>query len=198
MSEQKDEQRSRENQPNLAEIMAQIDDQKLPPVHKWDPEFCGDIDMRIARDGTWFYMGSPIGRKRMVKLFSTVIRKDDDKYFLITPVEKLGITVDDAPFVAVLANIMEDDDGRQAVVFDTNVGDQVVAGPEHPIRVEVDEETGEPSPYILVRDNLEALIARSVFYQLVEQGEEREIDGEKKLGIESRGEFFVLGSLEGL
>ncbi|MDX1580605.1 MAG: DUF1285 domain-containing protein, partial [Alphaproteobacteria bacterium] len=93
--------------------MAQIDDQKLPPVHKWDPEFCGDIDMRIARDGTWFYMGSPIGRKRMVKLFSTVIRKDDDKYFLITPVEKLGITVDDAPFVAVLANIMEDDDGRQ-------------------------------------------------------------------------------------
>jgi len=86
---------------NLAEIMARLQDRKLPPVDKWNPDFCGDIDMRIARDGTWYYMGSPIGRKRMVKLFSTVIRRDDDKYFLVTPVEKLGITVDDAPFVAV-------------------------------------------------------------------------------------------------
>ncbi len=181
--------------PNLAEIMARLQDKKLPPVDKWNPDFCGDIDMRIARDGTWYYMGSPIGRKRMVKLFSTVIRRDDDKYFLVTPVEKLGIIVDDAPFTAVEADIYEPGPG-QSVVFRTNVDDEVIAGPDHPIRVEIDPDTAEPSPYVLVRKNLWALIARSVFYQLVDAGEERIIGGKTMLGITSLGQFFVIGSLD--
>lgn len=189
------EARSAQGTPNLAEIMARLQDKKLPPVEKWNPDFCGDIDMRIARDGTWYYMGSPIGRKRMVKLFSTVIRRDGDKYFLVTPVEKLGITVDDAPFVAVEADIY--DPGRtQSIVFRTNVDEEVIAGPDNPIRVETDPETGEPSPYVLVRRNLWALIARPVFYQIVEAGEERAVDGEKVLGIGSRGQFFVIGRLD--
>lgn len=180
---------------NLAEIMARLQDKKLPPVDKWNPDFCGDIDMRIARDGTWYYMGSPIGRKRMVKLFSTVIRRDDDQYFLVTPVEKLGIKVDDAPFVAVEADIHEPGPD-QGIVFRTNVDDEVIAGPDNPIRVEIDPETAEPSPYVLVRKNLWALIARPVFYQLVDAGEERVIDGRTVLGIASRGRFFVIGSLD--
>ena len=181
--------------PNLAEIMARLQDKKLPPVDKWNPDFCGDIDMRIARDGTWYYMGSPIGRKRMVKLFSTVIRRDDDKFFLVTPVEKLGIIVDDAPFVAVEADIYDAGPG-QSIVFRTNVDDEVIAGPDHPIRVEIDPHTAEPSPYVLVRKNLWALIARSVFYQLVDAGAERIIDGKTMLGITSLGQFFVIGSLD--
>jgi hypothetical protein len=181
--------------PNLAEIMARLQDKKLPPVDKWNPDFCGDIDMRIARDGTWYYMGSPIGRKPMVKLFSTVIRRDGDKYFLVTPVEKLGIVVDDAPFVAVEADIYEPGPD-QSIVFRTNVDEEVIAGPDNPIRVEIDPETDEPSPYVLVRKNLWALIARPVFYQLVDAGEEREADGKPVLGISSRGRFFVIGGLD--
>jgi hypothetical protein len=181
--------------PNLAEIMARLKDRKRPPVHKWNPEFCGDMDMRIARDGTWYYMGSPIGRKPMVKLFSSVIRREGDKYFLVTPVEKLGITVDDAPFVAVEADILEPG-ADQAVLFRTNVDDEVIADAEHPIRVEIDPETGEPSPYVLVRDGLWALIARPVFYRLVDAAEEREADGRAVLGLSSRGTFFVIGPLE--
>jgi len=182
--------------PNLAEIMAKLQDKKLPPVHLWNPEFCGDIDMRLARDGTWYYMGSPIGRKRMVKLFASVLRLDDDgKYYLVTPVEKIGITVDDAPFVAVEADIHGKGED-QVIVFRTNVDDEVVADKDHPIRVETDPETGEPSPYVMVRDGLEALIARPVFYQLVDAGEEREIDGKTRLGLQSSGEFFEIGALE--
>ena len=184
-----------ESMRNLAEIMARLQDKKLPPVDKWNPDFCGDIDMRIARDGTWYYMGSPIGRKRMVKLFSTVIRRDGEQYFLVTPVEKLGIKVDDAPFVAVEADIHEPGPD-QGIVFRTNVDDEVIAGPDNPIRVEIDPETAEPSPYVLVRKNLWALIARPVFYQLVDAGEERVIDGRTVLGIASRGHFFVIGSLD--
>ena len=189
------EERTGQVGPNLAEIMARLQDKKLPPVDKWNPDFCGDIDMRIARDGTWYYMGSPIGRKPMVKLFSTVIRRDEDKYFLVTPVEKLGIIVEDAPFVAVEADIYEPGTG-QSIVFRTNVDDEVIAGPDNPIRVETDPETGEPSPYVLVRRNLWALIARPVFYRLVDAGEERQLDGKTVLGISSRGSFFVIGRLE--
>lgn len=182
--------------PNLAEIMTRLQDKKLPPVHLWEPEFCGDIDIRLARDGTWYYMGSPIGRKRMVKLFSTVLRRDEDgKHYLVTPVEKLGITVDDAPFVAVEANLYGEGE-EQTVVFRTNVDDEVIADADHPIRVEVDPATGEPSPYVLVRDRLEALIARPVFYQLVDAGEERQIDGRASLGIWSSGIFFEIGALD--
>ncbi len=150
--------------------------------------------MRIARDGTWFYLGTPIGRVELVKLFSTILRKDGDKYFLVTPVEKVGITVDDAPFVAVDFNPVGD-----GLEFETNVGDRMVAGPDHPIRVERDPQTGEPSPYVLVRANLEALIDRKSFYRLVEIGEHAEHNGTQWFGLRSRDVFFPIipsGELE--
>ena len=159
----------------------------LPPVHLWNPPHCGDIDIRIARDGTWFYLGTPIGRPELVRLFSTILRKDGDDYVLVTPVEKVGITVDDAPFVAVDFNRKGD-----GLVFETNVGDKMTAGPDHPIRVERDPETGEPSPYILVRANLEALIDRKSFYRLVEIGEHADYQGDSWFGLWSLGEFFPI------
>ena len=159
----------------------------LPPVHLWDPDFCGDLDMRIARDGTWFYLGTPIGRPELVRLFSTILRKDGDDYFLVTPVEKVGITVDDAPFVAVDFEV-EGSGADQTLTFETNVGDFAAAGPDHPIRVERDAETGEPSPYVLIRANLEALIDRKSFYRLVDIGAHH--DG--WFGIWSGGEFFPI------
>ncbi|KUF10638.1 DUF1285 domain-containing protein [Pseudoponticoccus marisrubri] len=159
----------------------------LPPVHDWNPPFCGDLDMRIARDGTWFYLGTPIGRFGLVKLFSSILRKDGDRYFLVTPVEKVGITVDDAPFVAV--DFEADGDGAaQVLTFHTHVGDRAVAGPDHPIRVERDPETGEPSPYVLVRDRLEALIDRKSFYRLVDIGAHHE----GWFGLWSSGRFFPI------
>ncbi|WP_439814918.1 DUF1285 domain-containing protein [Zavarzinia sp. CC-PAN008] len=162
---------------------------KRPPVHLWNPPFCGDIDMRIARNGTWFYLGSPIGRPAMVELFASVLRHDpDERYYLVTPVEKVGIQVEDAPFVATLMTASGSGPG-QVLTFETNVGDFVSADAAHPIRVTIDPETQEPSPYVLVRDRLEALIARAVFYDLVELAEER--DG--MLGVWSSGEFFTIG-----
>ncbi|MBL4811410.1 MAG: DUF1285 domain-containing protein [Rhodobacteraceae bacterium] len=157
----------------------------LPPVHLWNPPYCGALDMRIARDGTWFYLGTPIGRPELVRLFSTILRKDGDDYFLVTPVEKVGITVDDAPFVAVDFEPVE-----QGLEFVTNVGDKALAGPDHPIRVVLDPETGEPAPYILIRSNLEALIDRKSFYRLVEIGETEMLDGKPWFGIRSGGVFF--------
>ena len=141
----------------------------LPPVHLWDPPFCGDLDMRIARDGTWFYQGTPIGRPGLVRLFSTILRKDGAKYFLVTPVEKVGITVEDAPFVALDFECNGAGEA-QTLAFETNVGDTVRAGPDNPIRVVRDEATGEPAPYVMVRGGLEALIDRKSFYRLVEIG----------------------------
>lgn len=175
----------------LERILAAVRDQRHPPVHLWNPEFCGDLDMRIAVDGTWFYLGTPIGRKEMVKLFSSILRRDDDKYFLVTPVEKIGITVDDAPFVAV--EVIRNGAGRdQTLTFRTQVDELVIAGPEHPIRVENDPESREPRPYILVRDRLEALINRPVFYELVNMADVIEDDG--RLGVWSGGQCFPLGS----
>ncbi|KHQ53463.1 hypothetical protein OA50_01993 [Mameliella alba] len=159
----------------------------LPPVHKWNPPFCGDLDMRIARDGTWFYLGTPIGRFELVRLFSSILRKDGDDYFLVTPVEKVGITVDDAPFVAVDFEA-EGEGESQVLTFETHVGDHAAAGPDHPIRVERDPETGEPSPYVLVRANLEALIDRKSFYRLVDLGAHH--DG--WFGVWSSGLFFPI------
>ncbi|AAY91096.1 DUF1285 domain-containing protein [Pseudomonas protegens] len=176
------------------DLLAQIPkaEKGLPPVHLWNPDFCGDIDMRIARDGTWYYLGTPIGRKPMVKLFSTIIRRDGDDYFLITPVEKVGIKVDDAPFVAVTLEV-EGQGEAQVLRFSTNVEEQVVANDEHPLRVVIDPLTQEPAPYILVRHNLEALIHRNVFYQLVELAQTRQIDGQNWLGVWSCGVFFPIG-----
>ena len=162
-----------------------------PPVHLWNPPFCGDLDMRIARDGTWFYLGTPIGRPGLVRLFSSIIRKDGEKYFLVTPIEKVGITVDDAPFVAIDFNVVGQGTER-AIRFETNVGDVADAGPDHPIRVTRDAETGEPSPYILIRANLEALIDRKSFYRLIDIAEHREHEGRQWFGLSSQGSFFPI------
>ena len=175
------------------DLLAQLPKGKGPaPVHLWNPDFCGDIDMRIARDGTWYYLGTPIGRKPMVKLFSNIIRRDGDDYFLITPVEKVGIKVDDAPFVAVSLEV-EGDGENQLLRFTSNVEDLIEAGPAHPLRVVIDPNTQEPSPYVLVRNNLDALVHRNVFYQLVELAVTRRIDGESWLGVWSGGVFFPIG-----
>ena len=176
--------------PNAEGIVASINATKsrgLPPVHLWNPPFCGDLDMRIARDGTWFYQGTPIGRPGLVKLFSSILKKEGEKYFLVTPVEKVGIIVDDAPFVAV------DFDARgegedQRLTFVTHVEDRATASAENPIRVVRDPNTGEPSPYILMRSNLEALIDRKSFYRLVDLGEHE--DG--WFGVRSSGAFFPI------
>ncbi len=167
-----------------------------PPVHLWNPPFCGDLDMEIRRDGTWFYLGTPIGRPGLVKLFSSILKKEGDSYFLVTPVEKVGIRVEDAPFVAV--DVEADGTGRdQRLTFRTQVEDEVTAGPDHPIRVVRDPDTGEPSPYVLVRSNLEALIDRKTFYRLVDLGVDEEHAGERWFGLWSGGAFFpVIPSAE--
>lgn len=160
----------------------------LPPVHLWNPAHCGEIDIVIRRDGTWMHEGSPIGRKELVRLFSAVLRKDPDGYHLVTPVEKLRITVEDAPFHAVRVDAAEG-----VLTFTTDVGDETVAGEQNPIRVETDPVTGEPAPYVHVRRGLEARIGRAVFYELVEMAEERETAEGPQLGVVSDGVFFPLG-----
>ncbi|MDF1726871.1 MAG: DUF1285 domain-containing protein [Sulfitobacter sp.] len=170
---------------SLAESVKAAKTRGIPPLEKWDPPFCGDLDMQIRRDGTWFYEGTPIGRPEMVKLFSTILWREGDDYFLKTPVEKVGIQVEDAPFIAV--DFQAKGEGQdQSLEFFTNVDDRAVAGADHPIRVERDAETGEPSPYVLIRRNLEALIDRKSFYRLVDIGSHH--DG--WFGLWSEGEFF--------
>ncbi|MEZ5813098.1 MAG: DUF1285 domain-containing protein [Rhizobiaceae bacterium] len=164
----------------------------LPPVERWEPEFCGDLDMEIRRDGTWFYMGTPIGRPRLVQLFSTVLRKDaDGRTYLVTPVEKVGIRVEDAPFVAVELDVSGAGDAR-VMTFRTNVGDVVEAGPDHPLRFEDEDETGGLKPYLLVRGRLEALVARAVMYELAEHGEEIEVGGTTMFAVRSNGMVFPI------
>jgi hypothetical protein len=164
----------------------------LPPVDRWNPEFCGDIDMEIRADGTWFYLGTPIGRAPLVQLFSTVLRRDaDGRTYLVTPVEKVGIRVADAPFVAVEMNA-SGEGANQLITFRTNVGDVVEAGPGHPMRFVDEPETGGLKPYLLVRGRLEALVARPVMYELVEHGEEIEIDGRTMFAVRSKGEVYPI------
>ncbi|WP_339769252.1 DUF1285 domain-containing protein [uncultured Pseudosulfitobacter sp.] len=174
--------------PNADSLVASIKAAKtrgLPPVDKWDPAFCGDLDMQIKRDGTWFYQGTPIGRPGLVKLFASILKREGDDYFLVTPVEKVGITVEDAPFLAIDFEA-EGEGTDQVLTFVTKTDDVTVAGPDAPIRVERDAETGEPSPYVLVRRNLEALIDRKSFYRLVDIGAHHE----GWFGVWSKGEFF--------
>jgi hypothetical protein len=159
-----------------------------PPVHLWNPPFCGDLDMRIARDGTWFYQGTPIGRPGLVRLFASILKREGDSYFLVTPVEKVGITVEDAPFVAVDFDLAEGPEGP-VITFRTNVEDTVTAGPDHPIRCPRDPATGEPAPYVHIRRGLEARIDRKSFYRLAEIGAH---DGTGWFGVRSGGMFFPL------
>jgi uncharacterized protein len=160
-----------------------------PPVHLWDPPYCGELDIRIARDGTWFYLGTPIGRKPLVMLFSSILKREGDRHFLVTPVERVGIVFDDAPFLAV--DFRRDGDGRdQRLTFTTLTEDEVTAGPDDPIRLAIDPITGEPAPYVHVRRGLEALIDRKSFYRLVEIGTEHRVDGRDWFGVWSSGAFF--------
>jgi hypothetical protein len=164
----------------------------LPPVHLWEPDYCGDIGMKIARDGQWYYANSPIGRKKLVRLFSTILRHDEDgEHYLVTPVEKIRIEVEGAPFIATLMT-MTGEGRAQILRFETNVGDFTEAGPDHPMRFEINAETGEPSPYVHVRARLEGLIARPVFYDLVELAEVHE----GQFGVWSHGVFFAISSAE--
>lgn len=162
----------------------------LPPVESWNPPFCGDIDMRIAADGTWYYMNSPIGRKPLVRLFSTVLRRDaDGRYYLVTPVEKCGIRVDDAPFLAVGMDV--EGEGRgQTIRLRTNVDDEVAVDGEHPLRFETEAGTDGLKPYVRVRGRLEALVNRPIFYDLVEAGTVERVDGEDWYGVWSGGRFW--------
>ncbi len=171
----------------LTAIVDALSTRALPPVNTWQPELTRDIDMRIARNGDWFYEGSRIDRSRMVKLFSTVLRKDGDDIYLVTPQERLRIAVEDAPFTAVLLERRLQDD-EPALVFTTNLGESVVADEQHPIQVHYQQPDAEPAPYVLVRDRLQALISRAVFLELAELAEER--DG--RLGVMSCGCFMPL------
>lgn len=176
--------------PDAEGLVASINATKsrgLPPVHLWNPPFCGDLDMRIARDGTWFYEGSAIERPNLVKLFSSILKLENGKFYLVTPVEKVGITVDDAPFVALDFEVSQTGTDQE-LVFETHVGDHVVAGADNEIRVVRHPETGEPSPYIHIRAGLEALIDRKSFYRLIDLGEHEN----EWFGVRSGGVFFPI------
>jgi hypothetical protein len=168
-----------------------------PPVHLWNPAYCGEIDMRIAADGTWFYQKTPIGRPALVKLFASILKREGEKYFLVTPVEKCGIVVDDAPFMAVALRIDDSAAGR-ALHFRTNVDDWVACGPDHPLRFEPEAATGGLKPYLHVRRDLWAKVTRALFYDLVDLGEEREVAGTPMFGVASAGEFYAMAPADAL
>ncbi|MFZ2994993.1 DUF1285 domain-containing protein [Sphingobium sp.] len=176
---------------SLADIARLLADKKLPPVDKWNPDHCGDSEMRIARDGTWFHQGSPIGREAMVRLFSTILRREaDGSYVLVTPVEKLTIAVEDAPFVAVELK-SEGEDRSRALAFRLNTGDLVTAGPDNPIVVR--ETADGPHPYLHVRGGLEALVVRSVYYEMMNLAlEDSDAMDTPRVGLWSQGRFFPL------
>ena len=160
-------------------------------IKKWNPKYCGDIDMRIASDGTWFYCGSPISRKKLVKLFSSILINENNKYFLITPVEKVGIIVDDAPFIA---NDFEKitENNKSYLVFFTNIDETIVLSKKNPFRISINDKTQEPSPYIMVRKNIEAKIDRKSFYRLIELGKFSKKNSIEYFGLWSDDVFFPL------
>lgn len=173
-----------------------------PPLHLWNPPYSGEIDMRIAADGTWFYQKTPIVRPALVKLFASVLKREEDRYFLVTPVEKCGIVVDDAPFLAVEMRVDKARDGdrpaAQTLHFRTNVDDWVTCGREHPLRFEPEVGTGGLKPYLHVRRGLWAKVTRALFYDLVELGEERMVDGRSMFGVASQDTFFSMAPADSL
>ena len=177
-----------------SESAANASGQGLPPVHLWNPPFCGDLDMRIAGDGTWYYMGTPIGRPALVRLFSTILKRENGKHFLVTPVEKVGIRVDDAPFMAVEMS-KEHDEGGPRLRFRTNVDDWVDCNEAHQLRFEAAADGGL-TPYLHVRADLWAKVTRALYYDLVDMGEERTVDGRRMFGVVSAGEFFAMADAE--
>jgi uncharacterized protein len=172
-------------------------DKGPPPVHLWNPADCGEIDMRIAADGTWFYQKTPIGRPALVKLFASILKREADRYFLVTPVEKCGIVVDDAPFLAVELRIDDTEAGRR-LDFRTNVDDWVTCGPGHPLRFETEPVTGGLKPYLHIRRDLWAKVTRALFYDLVDLGEERDVCDTAMFGLASAGEFYPMARADSL
>ena len=174
-------------------LMAELEkvrDRDRPPIHLWNPDNVKDIDIVIRRDGAWEHEGTVITRPRLVRLFATVLRLEDDgDFYLVTPVEKCGIRVEDAPFQAISGAVLGESESRQ-LTFTTNMAEEVSADADHPIRIELDANTGEPSPYVMVRDGLEALISRNVYYELVELLDTQTVDGEEWAGVWSGGTFF--------
>jgi hypothetical protein len=169
----------------------------LPPVHLWNPPFCGDLDIRIAADGTWHYLGSPITRPGLVKLFASVLKRENDNYYLVTPVEKVGIRVDDAPFVAVEMEV-EDPAGEPVLTFRTNVDDRVICDADHPLRFDREKSSGGLKPYLHVRRNLWAKLTRALLFDLVARGEERDIGGQRMFGVASGDQFFAMADAHSL
>jgi len=163
----------------------------LPPVELWDPPFCGNLDMRIATDGTWYYLKTPIGRPALVKLFASVLKREGDDYFLVTPVEKCGIQVEDAPFLAVELRVADDESGK-VLNFRTNVDEWIACGSAHELRFNPEPRTGGLKPYLHVRRGLWAKVTRSLFFDLVGLGEERQIGDEAMFGVASMGVFFPM------
>ncbi len=176
----------------LAQVRKSRGEKGLPPVHLWNPPLCGDIDMRIDRDGTWFYLGSPIGRKELVKLFASVLRHDEDGvHYLVTPVEKCSVEIEDAPFLAVrmkVTGVGKD----QIIEFETSVDDVVAVDEEHPLRFETEQDTDGLKPYVLVRARLEALVNRALFYDLVALGVVESHNGDDWFGVWSSGVFWPM------
>lgn len=169
---------------------------KLPPVERWNPPFCGDIDMTIEADGTWLYQKTPIGRPALVRLFSGILKREGDRYFLVTPVEKVGLIVVDAPFLAVELKVEQA--AHQVLAFRTNVDDWVEAGPGHALKFVTEPATGGLKPYLHVRRDLWAKVTRALFYDLVALGEERDIAGKRMFGVASKGEFFPMAEASAL
>jgi hypothetical protein len=168
----------------------------LPPVERWNPPYCGEIPMRIATDGSWHYMDSPINRPALVRLFSTVLRKDPERHVLVTPVERVGITVEDAPFLAVEMAVDGEGDKRQ-IAFRTNVDDLVQVGSGHPLRFALDEHGGV-KPYVRVRGDLWALVTRALAMDLIDLAEEREVEGRVLFGVAAGGAFFPMAAASDL
>jgi len=181
----------------LEQILADIQSGEATQAvrRRWNPQHQGEIDIRIAADGSWFHEGRRFKRDAMVKLFAGILRREGDAYFLVTPVEKLRIEVEDAPFVANLVERI-DDDGAPAIVFTTNIGERVIVDRAHALRVEIDAQSGQPRPYVHLRDGLDALISRSAFYDLLNLAHEKHRDGGAYLALTSRGQEFELGSID--
>ena len=172
-------------------IKKYIKESEPAPVHLWDPPYCGELDIRITRDGNWHYNRSPIGRKRLVKLFSNILKKEGDFYYLVTPVEKIKIQVDDAPFLIVDIE-SKTVNGTQEITFLTNTETEFSLGSKNPLRILFKNHTQEPSPYVVVRKNLEGLIDRKTFYRLIEKSDFYSHKGASWLGIWSQNVFFPI------
>ena len=183
------------NPASILKVISNYKDKKLPPVHLWNPPLCENVEMKIDREGRWFFMNSPIGRERMVELFSKVLRLDEDgEYYLVTPVEKIRIEVEERPFLIIDYQLIKKDD-KQVISFETNTGDIFLLDKDHPINVNINPKTGEPKPYVLVRSNLEGIISRNIYYKLIELAETKKVEGEQILVLKSDNQDFEIGRL---